>query len=94
MVLECLLPKVAGVHKIGHEPIPIFFSEVGIETSLRVFNIVAQFQRRPDITAARREATSLDRADAATPLLVFVSRFAQGSPTKISEIFANQRVAF
>ena len=45
--------EVAGVHEVGHEPVPVFFSEVGIEASLRVFNVVAQFQRRSNIANQR-----------------------------------------
>ena len=42
-------PQVAGVHEVGHEPVPVFFSEVGIEAAFWVFNVVTQFQRRADI---------------------------------------------
>ena len=55
------VPEVAGVHEVGHEPVPVFFSENGIEAAFRVFDIVAQFQRRADITeerAAGRRASS------------------------------------
>ena len=41
--------EVAGVHEVGHEPVPVFFSEVGIEAAFWVFNVVAQFQRRSNI---------------------------------------------
>ena len=45
--------EVAGVHEVGHEPVPVFFSEVGIEAAFWVFNVVAQFQRRSNIANQR-----------------------------------------
>ena len=45
--------QVAGVHEVGHEPVPVFFSEVGIEAAFWVFNVVAQFQRRSNIANQR-----------------------------------------
>ena len=41
--------EVAGVHEVGHEPVLVFFSEVGIEAAFWVFNVVAEFECGPDI---------------------------------------------
>ena len=56
-----LASEVAGVHEVGHEPFHVFFSEVGIEASFRVFNVVAKLECGPDIAeegAAGRGAAS------------------------------------
>ena len=80
-----LAAEVAGVHEVGHEPVAcLLLAQVRIEAAFRIFDVVAQLEM-----SVEHRQCSAPRGDAprpsgrrATPLRVFVSRFAQGSPTK------------
>ena len=45
--------EVAGVHKVGHEPISVFTPQIGIEAAFRVFNVVAELECGSDIAEER-----------------------------------------
>ena len=48
-----LTSEISGVHEVGHEPISVFSSQVGIEAAFRVFDVVAELECGADIAEER-----------------------------------------
>ena len=87
--------EVAGVHEVGHEPVLVFFSEVGIEAAFRIFDVVAELECGSDIAEERAAGGGAPPERSQSDAVSCVGfGLCPGGTDQIPEIGTNQGIAF
>ena len=87
--------EITGVHEVGHEPISVFFAEVGIEAAFGVFDVVAELECGSDIAEERAAgggaASEGSQSDAVTGVGF---GFCPWGADEVSEIAVDEGIVF